>query len=106
MLSRCITHPLTYSSFSPCLVKVVGCRFYSTLENKELLNHALRYEKIKESLSDCTFGFCESNGIVENKKIAQLVHKSAIELVNLEKSFEEGNVCCFFISFYYELIFY
>ena len=83
MLSRCITHPLKYSSFSPCLVKVVGCRFYSTLENKLL-------DELKKSKT-----------IVENKEVAQLVHKSAIDLVNLEKSFEEGNVCCFFISFYF-----
>jgi len=73
MLSRCITHSLKYSSFSPCLVKVVGCRFYSTLENKLL-------DELKNSKS-----------IVENKEVAQLVHKSAIDLVNLEKSFEEGN---------------
>ena len=78
MLSRCITHSLKYSSFSPCLVKVVGCRFYSTLENKLL-------DELKKSKT-----------IVENKEVAQLVHKSAIELVNLEKSFEEGNVCYFF----------
>ena len=78
MLSRCITHPLKYSSFSPCLVKVVGCRFYSTLENKLL-------DELKKSKT-----------IVENKEVAQLVHKSAIDLVNLEKSFEEGKVYCFF----------
>ena len=40
--------------------------------------------------------------IIENKETAQLVHKSAIELVNLEKSFEEGKVYCFFFhSFYF-----
>ena len=94
MLSRCITHPLTYSSFSPCLVKVVGCRFNSTLGHKALVNH-LRHAKVENALSTCTFGFYEPN-IVENKEIAQIVHKSAIEVVNLEKSFEEGNVCCFF----------
>ena len=96
MLSRCITHPLKYSSLSPCLVKVVGCRFYSSLENK-------LFDELKESLSENSQ---KKYTIVENKEVAQLVHKSAIDLVNLEKSFEEGNVCCFFISFYYELIFY
>ena len=87
MLSRCITHSLKYSSFSPCLVKVVGCRFYSTLENK-------LFDELKEFISESSQKTYKT--IKENKKFAQLVHKSAIELVNLEKSFEEGNVCCFF----------
>ena len=73
-------------------MKVVGCRFYSTLENK-------LFDELKESLSDQK----KSKIIVENKEIAQLVHKSAIDLVNLEKSFEEGNVCCFF---YFILLYY
>ena len=96
MLSRCTTHHLKYSSFSPCLVKIFGCRFNSTLKNKELLNNQLYFESIKKVLSNCTFGLYEPINIIENKEIAQLVHKSAIELVNLEKSFEEGKVYCFF----------
>ena len=90
MLSRCITHSLKYSSFSPCLVKVVGCRFYSTLENK-------LFDELKEFISESSQKTYKT--IKENKKFAQLVHKSAIELVNLEKSFEEGNVCCFSFHF-------
>ena len=91
MLSRCITHPLKHSSFTPfCLVKIVGCRFSSINYEKMLKNYLLVQKASKKPKS-----------IIENKETAQLVHKSAIELVNLEKSFEEGNVCCFFISFYF-----
>ena len=101
MLSRCITHPLKYSSFSPCLVKVVGCRFsYSNETLNEIMLKSLKNNLARNSITIEKLPE-DPKTIVENKEVAQLVHKSAIELVNLEKSFEEGNVCCFFISFYF-----